>query len=610
MDAASAPPLVPQDTAETTQPATGALERNQSLSQSLMLMRSRLDEIGKSSSVRPSDKKYLHGVARKQRPSAAQASTAQAATGGVAAESEAQREQRLLREKQRHFAEQAAAVRKALEEKEKEKQLSKSSGGTSAPVTPKAGGKAPMSEPGAIMDFSPKALSERHATFRRDFRSRLYETRVHLRNHPEHDLYFKESQRLAAFPKEVDAVVEMLQQRGISYPLCSTKKHGRRRTLAGGGGGTGSTGSADDDERDLSTVSSLGSMRRLRREQGGGAATGHQQRFASVIALEAAEPYAGPIVPDRVRSQIEAKLASRRNAATGGAGSPSPIRGARGIDNTVSSIDLTALGLDMTAGSLNHTAGSAGSRQNRGRGAVPLTADDGSVVAAAAGSDSRTQSKLLETLIVEKERSAKAARASSPSANRTLSCWFPEEQHARNLSRPTASTLTKRAQSCMTFFDENGLIDGRDADVLESIVKIRPGDAHVPRDLPVVTRNKVMRDEREQVRKWREARHPELVEKQRSAARHAMSYSGPHHIGGHEARGDVAPPPPTEARMQRLLDVVFVRGGDVGSYLRRMQLEASQGLLRHDVRRSAADRLGGSSKSRGTLGVGSGAAGR
>lgn len=67
----------------------------------------------------------------------------------------------------------------------------------------------------------------------------------------------------------------------------------------------------------------------------------------------------------------------------------------------------------------------------------------------------------------------------------------------------------------------------------------------------------------------------------------------------HDRRPMASTPQPSAASIKALVDgSVFVRAGDVGSYMRQDALSAANGMLRADVRKGVKVRLGGTSKPR------------
>ncbi|CUG88022.1 Hypothetical protein, putative [Bodo saltans] len=106
------------------------------------------------------------------------------------------------------------------------------------------------------------------------------------------------------------------------------------------------------------------------------------------------------------------------------------------------------------------------------------------------------------------------------------------------------------------------------------------------------------------------------VSKRKLAA--ISEYHGPNHsvnksgssssvAGGGEHGGahliTSTPPIPNPERLRELLSTVFVRGGNVKSYTKKLEREATLGLKKPDLRHSHKDRLGGGSVPRSVLKV-------
>lgn len=177
-----------------------------------------------------------------------------------------------------------------------------------------------------------------------------------------------------------------------------------------------------------------------------------------------------------------------------------------------------------------------------------------------------------------------------------------------DVSRETSSLLAKQspiARQCYFHFDEPTESDFV-SPVAARLPKLRQGDGYLSVTQLVEIRRNEFKAENESVRRRRSeaavdislvrraSRSPKVERLRSPPQKRAQStYLGPQHP---LTRAQV--PLPDVPRQKELLQTVFERAGDVGSYIRRDRLAVQSGLLHHDERSCMQARLGGASHGR------------
>lgn len=377
----------------------------------------------------------------------------------------------------------------------------------------------------------------------------------------------------------------------------------------------------------------------------------------SVIDIKGilARPYDGPVVSDEYKTKLAALHAGLPPSAHGARGSsepssPSAARGSKkrfprydGLMNVSDTVGTTRRwgSLESLEGasvqwpspipkrsSVSSLAGSPNSK-SRARALAPIS-DGPSRIAAAAHTIDEQPSVVIEQLSAYQAE----LQRGHEERNASVRFWFGRTE--RPVDRTTASMRSRLlSPQVLSFFDQSGLIDGRpgvppplsekDGKVY-SEERIAEARREASRAEVLAVRRRALRsgdgdstaadvgtrDKSSAVTTRRPSVNAtgglaesnqdneddlEVSDEQGERRRVAISgYRGPNHATHNR---DV--PQPTAERLRELLSTVFVRGGNVSSFIRKLEREAQTGLKRPDVRRSNRDRLGGDSLPRMVL---------
>lgn len=259
---------------------------------------------------------------------------------------------------------------------------------------------------------------------------------------------------------------------------------------------------------------------------------------------------------------------------------------------------------------------------------APLPRD---VQMAAAQLQPSTTSHVLDSLL-ELEKNVQGGYEAR---NKDVRFWFGTQKGRLPLDRVTSSLRMRQlSPQVLSFFDGHGLIDGRPDNVEDS----RPRDGVVySAERIVATRRAAALNELKDVAKRRrrqpmnersnDSRNEEnddvdqvlsgngsTQDKSESNNNNNSSgtqvkrklsaiseYHGPNHRHDSNEPSHRGPPVPSVERLRELLSTVFVRGGDVRTYTKKIEREAKLGLKQADIRQSHKDRLGGGSVPRSVL---------
>lgn len=331
-------------------------------------------------------------------------------------------------------------------------------------------------------------------------------------------------------------------------------------------------------------------------------------------------PYEGPIV----REEFKAKRTQSSSAALGSTNSPSKAS-TRGSPQSLRKVtwreqapwrtsSLPQLGenVDVVASidlfDVDSLATSTMSPQNKRerpmkRQLPPLR---GTASGIAAGAQKAHEPSVVISQLQEYEAQLLKGYKEQ---NASLKFWFDGSSKPSRLPlfRSTATTETRTvAPQVLSFFDDKGLIDGRRGN---SEPHPRDGILY-SEDRIVEVRRKAAEQEQKLARRLRKVtqlrNHAETtmesdatdgtVDKKAESGHGLLDYKAPNH----SAANRVVPEPSAD-RLKELLSTVFVRGGEVSSFLRQMERETVGGEKRPDMRRSNKDRLGGSSVPRKAL---------
>ena len=463
-----------------------------------------------------------------------------------------------------------------------------------------------------------KQSSMQRAAQRRELKTQIEDARLFLAGQKNLDVRTKEDRR-AEFEKQVEHSFQYLQsQEGFE-----DVKHKERH------------------------LHSPGAARRRGRKNA------HKERPSvypgdtatqALINEKRFENYEGPTVDENLRDTF-------LNRAARGAGKRHQRRG------SADSSDLHSLaGGTRTAGSPHHASSTTVAQQQQARSLDLLLQDSWSKIQ----NSPKANRRFFPTPVLdssahqEEDASVSSSRAGSlglsPISKSSVSFITTSDgrrvRYVPDVTRTTASMRQKKTYYCQTFFDEYGSING-EKERLDALPPLRPGHGYISEDRQIEATRKAKEEQMNLLHQRQRAKA--AAEERKKDSEHGRSQSvplsrqnsmsgtfneatfgsstTPKH-GKHTAQRRLSAgstfltagggtslnlpayqgpkhelstktvPVPDERRVQELIAGVFVKGGDVSSYLRKMEREAKQGLLRSDNRKSVRDRLGGTSKGR------------